>query len=553
MRDKSGMVAARNRVFSSSRHLWAIGIVLIVVTLFGAAAAIWDLRREAIADYMQRMANLGVVLAEQTTRYVQVEDYALQDVVARGATLGITTPEQFSLLLGSEQTHGFLRGRVKNLPQAGAIIVIGATGKIVNHSFDEPIESLDFSDRDYYRYFVTHDDPGMFISAPTQGRIAGSMRLLLARRINGPGHIMLGLVVGAIEVADLEDFYRAINLPVGQAVTLLRRDGLILARYPDTAHQVGSFLDRAAPWYRMVDTNGGTFHSSGYLGRGTGARVSIHPLARWPLVIDVSIQERVALVQWSHQVVIISCAAIGVATGLLMLFAVIVRQFSRKEQQNAQLVQTAEALRASETRIKDFAEMSSDWLWEIDAQLRFSWASDNELLRQSGVPDRIGKTPWDAIGADINEPLWARLRADMMAHRAFRDFHARKPRFNGPSRHVSVDGNPVFSESGEFLGYRGTGRDITAEVEAEQELRVAKEHAELASRAKSEFLANMSHELRTPLKSIIGYSELIRDQPFGRIGANYVEYATDINSAGHHLLDMINDVLDLSKIEAGRL
>ena len=81
---------------------------------------------------------------------------------------------------------------------------------------------------------------------------------------------------------------------------------------------------------------------------------------------------------------------------------------------------------------------------------------------------------------------------------------------------------------------------------------LAKERAEAASRAKSEFLANMSHELRTPLNAVIGFSELIRDQPFGQIGANYVEYASEINTAGHHLLDMINDVLDLSKIEAGR-
>ena len=117
---------------------------------------------------------------------------------------------------------------------------------------------------------------------------------------------------------------------------------------------------------------------------------------------------------------------------------------------------------------------------------------------------------------------------------------------------VSINGNPLFDASGAFLGYRGTGRDITAEVEAEAELLHAKEHAETASRAKSEFLANMSHELRTPLNAVIGFSELIRDQPFGQIGANYVEYAMEINTAGHHLLDMINDVLDLSKIEAGR-
>ncbi len=160
-------------MFSSSRHLWVIGVTLMLLTLLGAAVTIWDLRRGAIEDYRQHMANLGVVLAEQTTRYIQVVDLALQDVQAHTAALGITTPAQFTQQLGTDQMHAFLRGRVKNLPQAGAVVVIDAAGKILNYSYDRPIEKIDLSDREYYRYFLEHDDPGVFISAPIQSRVAG--------------------------------------------------------------------------------------------------------------------------------------------------------------------------------------------------------------------------------------------------------------------------------------------------------------------------------------------------------------------------------------------
>ncbi len=96
--------------------------------------------------------------------------------------------------------------------------------------------------------------------------------------------------------------------------------------------------------------------------------------------------------------------------------------------------------------------------------------------------------------------------------------------------------------------------DLTERKHAEDALRDAKEIAEIASRTKSEFLANMSHELRTPLNAVIGFSEIIHNQLFGPIGEQrYVDYAKDIHSSGTHLLQVINDILDISKAEAGKV
>ncbi|MBU4303998.1 MAG: PAS domain S-box protein, partial [Candidatus Omnitrophica bacterium] len=108
-----------------------------------------------------------------------------------------------------------------------------------------------------------------------------------------------------------------------------------------------------------------------------------------------------------------------------------------------------------------------------------------------------------------------------------------------------VDGKPVVT--------RTILRDITERKKAEEALINAKEAADTANRAKSDFLANMSHELRTPLNAVIGFSEVLTDESFGPLGDKQKEYIHDIWESGKHLLSLINDILDLSKVEAGKM
>ena len=97
-------------------------------------------------------------------------------------------------------------------------------------------------------------------------------------------------------------------------------------------------------------------------------------------------------------------------------------------------------------------------------------------------------------------------------------------------------------------------RDVTAWKRTEEELINAKQEAEKASTAKSEFLAKISHEIRTPLNAIIGFSEVMMDERFGPVGNDrYKQYLKDIHASGGHLISLLNDLLDLSKIEAGKL
>lgn len=171
------------------------------------------------------------------------------------------------------------------------------------------------------------------------------------------------------------------------------------------------------------------------------------------------------------------------------------------------------------------------------------YGAPQDLL--AAQPDREGKL---FANAKARQELFALLRSDTT-----REMDVELRRKDGASVLVSMSG--CFAAHGnDGAGYyECTMFDLTERRKVEAALMQAKEQADFANRSKSEFLANMSHELRTPLNAIIGFSEIIKDQLFGPVGQpQYVEYARDIYDSGALLLSLINDILDMSKIEAGK-
>lgn len=220
-----------------------------------------------------------------------------------------------------------------------------------------------------------------------------------------------------------------------------------------------------------------------------------------------------------------------------------------------------QALSESEERFRQFADLASDWYFETDARLYLTFLSERYEQTSGAGNARLMNRPYSEIVALRTRGLlpelaapWHELLRKWQHRESFRDHRMRFVNQTGRLTTVSISGEPRFDDKGAFIGYRGIGRDMTALTEAEHNAVEALHRAEKANDAKSAFIANVSHELRTPLNAIIGFSSIMSDEVMGPVGNDrYRQYAEDIRTSGNHLLSLVNDLLDMSKMEAGRI
>jgi len=211
------------------------------------------------------------------------------------------------------------------------------------------------------------------------------------------------------------------------------------------------------------------------------------------------------------------------------------------------------ALGKSEAKYRNILKNIEDGYYEVDLKGNLTFFNDS-LVRMLGYrgDDLLGKNYREYMDEENSKEIF---RTFNLVYETEVPTKAQDWKMNRKDETVCVVETLVSlvrDVEGQKIGFRGIARDITQRKFSEKELEKAKESAEAANLAKSEFLANMSHELRTPLNHIIGFTELVVDKTFGELNEVQEEYLNDVHHSSRHLLSLINDILDLSKVETGK-
>ncbi len=212
-----------------------------------------------------------------------------------------------------------------------------------------------------------------------------------------------------------------------------------------------------------------------------------------------------------------------------------------------------ERLRGSEERFRTLMDASADIIWNMPASGEFEWPQPRWSAFTGQSFEALRGSGWMEVIHPEDRALTAEAWDRALTNRSRYEVEHRMRRHNGEWRYMQGFAVPILDDKSAIREWIGIHTDVTESRLAKAELEAARDEAEAANRAKSKFIANMSHELRTPLSAVIGYTEMLEEEIQDLGQPHLLEDLAKITANARHLLSLINDVLDLSKIEAGRM
>jgi PAS domain S-box-containing protein len=549
---------------SPSRQLLWLAAGLILLSGVLVVLALGYLRQQALQSGERLIESFALVIEEQTTRTLQVVDLRLQSAA--------TSLEQGRATLTASSARQLLREQIKELPFLRAMFVLDEQGRMAFDS-DTGNIGLNLADRAYFQIFRSQPQTQFYLGAPVRSRTTGKWVITAARPLTGPDGRFAGVVVAAVEPPYFDQLWRKVDLSNGVAIALLRRDGVLMMRSPLDDASMGRMLPELQLFRELAKAPVGSYQTASVVD-GQVRRYAYRTLSAQPdFVVVVGERIELLLAPW-YRLAALALAIWAAASALVAwLCIVLMRAWERSQTLSSQAQQLAQRLtvataeaRDSEERYRQLFESNPQPMWVFDVQTLAFLAVNDAAVSQYGY----SRDEFLSLTIQDIRPVEELQRLDAELGRVPVGLNAA-----GVWRHRRKDGHELQAEvTSHSLSYGQRqaklviANDVTERCRAEAELETHRHHleelvaartvelaqarqqAEDASQAKSAFLANMSHEIRTPLNAIVGLNFLMR-----RAGLTVEQAARldKIDSASQHLLSIINDILDLSKIEAGRV
>ena len=343
-------------LFNRTAMTILVGAAVILLIIGGTTATMWRGRADAIQNWQRSLGSLSLLLAEHAHQTLSSADIVLRSITEQVGDGRVTTEDQFRQLMTSADIHRMLRDRTKGLPQIDVATIVALNGDVLNFTRSWPAPPINLADRDYVKAHVADPNLDIVISAPVQNRGTGRWTFYLARKIKSRDGQVLGLALAGIESEFFASYYQRVQPDAESAISLLRRDGTLLARFPEAPHSLGKVFPRSMALQVLSAGNGPTIVREPRMTRpeDTAPRmIAPHVVDGYPLLVSIGATEALILRQWQDTGSAVATMRLVLVLFVMVLVAVMVRM------QRAQLARRNERKVSQEAAARHAVELAA--------------------------------------------------------------------------------------------------------------------------------------------------------------------------------------------------